>query len=107
MTVIEFGKRDLKINSLILSLIIVLVVLAVWGVFLYNKMIDLRHNLSKNQDALAKLQVQVAELKNQLDLVIGNASSPDFIKTTGLILDKNPSYFTLLRENEVVSQLVH
>ena len=101
MTVIEFGRRDMKINSLITALVVILVISAVSGVLLYNRMIGLRHDVSNNEDTLAKLQVQVAELGNKLDKVVDGAYDTNFIQTTGLILDKNPSYVAPLN---VVSQ---
>ena len=101
MTVIEFGKRDLKINSYIAILTVILVISAVAGIILYNSLINLRHDVSNNEDSLAKLQVQVAELGNNLDKMTNGAYDANFIQTTGLVIDKNPSYVAPLN---VVSQ---
>lgn len=101
MTVIEFGKRDLKLNSFIVLLMVVLIVSAISGVLLYNRMISLRHDVSDNEDALAKLQVQTAELRNKLDRLLDRSSDLSFIQATGFVIDKNPSYSAPLN---VVSQ---
>ena len=96
MTVIEFGKRDSKIDSFIVLMIAVLIISAVCGVFLYIRLISLRHDVSNNEDALAKVQVQTAELGNKLNKLLDGAYNPNFIQTTGFILDKNPSYSSSL-----------
>lgn len=88
-------------NSLIMLMIAVLIISATCGVFLYVRLISLRHDVSSNEDALAKIQVQTAELGNKLNKLLDGAYDPNFIKTTGFILDKNPSYSSTL---SVVSQ---
>jgi len=94
MTVIEFGKRDYKINTLITVLFITLIISAVCGIALYNYLISLRHDVAKSEDLMAKLQVETAELKNKLYNVIDGASNSSFIQSTGLIIEKNPQYVT-------------
>jgi cell division protein FtsB len=101
MTVIEFGKRDLKINSLIVIMIAVLIISAVLGVFLYIRLISLRHDISNNEDALAKLRVQTAEMGNRLNKLLDGAYDAAFVQASGFVIDKNPSYSSPLR---VVSQ---
>jgi hypothetical protein len=96
MTVIEFGKRDLKINFYILTLFGILMVLVVFGTIFYTRLISLKHDFLDNQNLLAKLQVEVAELESSLNAIKNSAYDPNFIQTTGLIIDKNPSYFSSL-----------
>jgi hypothetical protein len=101
MTVIEFGKRDNKINTYIVVLTVVLVVSAVFGIVQYNNLITLRHDVSNNEDMLTQLQVQTAELKNKLSQTTDVVSNQSFIQSSGLVQDKNPTYIT---SKTVISQ---
>lgn len=103
MTVIEFGKKDYKINTLTVVLVIVLIISAVSGIALYGRLIGLRHDVSKNEDLVAKLQVQTAELQNKLYGIIDGASDSSFIRSTGLIIEKNPRY---IAPAPVISQAI-
>jgi hypothetical protein len=101
MTVIEFGKRDYKVSTYTTFLIVMLVLSAVFGIALYTSLINLRHDVAQNEDALNKLQVQTAEMRNSLLGVMDGSSDPSFIQSSGLVLDKNPQYFT---PKELISQ---
>ena len=94
MTVIEFGKRDLKLNTLIIVLVAVLIFSAIGSIVAYNHLISLRHDVKNNENMLAKMQVENAELKNKVDKMIGSASDPLFIQSSGLIIEKTPVYAT-------------
>ena len=101
MTVIEFGKKDNKVNSYVIMLIMVLVSSAVFGIYQYNNLISLRHDVSNNEDVLSKLQVQSAELSDKLSGIIDSASNQSFVQSSGLVQDKNPRYIT---SKSVISQ---
>ncbi len=92
MTVIQFGYRDLKINFGIATLVSMLVLSVVWSIFLYNRVTSLRHDVLSEQTALQQLQVKDAELKNRLYQMMDTALSDSFIQTSGLVVDKTPTY---------------
>ncbi|MFA6495391.1 MAG: hypothetical protein WC246_02735 [Candidatus Paceibacterota bacterium] len=92
MTVIQFGYRDLKIHFGIAALVSVLMLSVVWSIFLYNRVTNLRHDVFSGQTALQQLQVKDAELKNRLYHMMDTALSDSFIQTSGLVVDKNPTY---------------
>ncbi|MFA6135871.1 MAG: hypothetical protein WC705_00685 [Candidatus Paceibacterota bacterium] len=92
MTVIEFGKKDLKINFMMSVFVVFIAVSVVFGVFLYNKLIGIRHDLSQTQDSFEKSQVRNVELKNQLYQILDSFSGESFLESRGLVSDKNPSY---------------
>ncbi len=92
MTVIEFGKKDLKVNFMMSVMVVLIAISAVFGVFLYNKLIGLRHDLSQTQNLFEKNQVKNVELKNQLYQVLDGFSGESFLESRGLVSDKSPSY---------------
>lgn len=92
MTVIQFGYRDLKVNFSIATLVSVLVLSVVWSISLYNRVTGLQHDVLSSQAALQQLQVKDAELKNRLYQMMDTALSDSFIQTSGLVMDKAPTY---------------
>lgn len=102
MTVIEFGKRDLKINFFIASLVVVVILSAGWGVVLYNNLIGLRHDIQTTRQTLAQEQVRNAELKNDLYHVMDSVLEETFLAESGLVLDQDPQY---VKMSSVLSQV--
>lgn len=92
MTVIEFGKRDLKINSVTLLLGVFLMVLAGCSLVVYNSMIGLRHDIENAQADSAREQVRNADLKNELFSKLDGISREEFVHAAGLIMDEEPHY---------------
>ena len=69
-----------------------LVIIAVWGVFLYNQLVNTRHEIEKQNSDLRRAEVQNAELKNNLYSVIDEKNLKSLINKQSLIFDKNPQY---------------
>lgn len=93
MTIIQPNKNNKKINLLISGLTMTTVVVAVWGVFLYNQLINLRHELVSQEDNLQKAEVMNAELKNNLYQLTGTKNLETSANQNSLVLEKNPQYF--------------
>lgn len=92
MTIIQPNKNNKKINLLISGLTMTTVVVAVWGVFLYNQLINLRHELVSQEDNLQKAEVMNAELKNNLYQLTGTKNLETSANQNSLVLEKNPQY---------------
>ena len=92
MTIIQPNKTSYKSNFLILTLIFVSISVAVWGVFLYNQLVNLRHEVKSQEIALGQAEVANAELKNNLYNIIDAKNLESSIKNQSLILDENPNY---------------
>ena len=92
MTVIEFGKRELRINFAISLLVGLIVISMTWGIFLYNQLIGLRHDIAKGEQMLDNIQVRNAELKNSLYEILDGTSPESFLESNGLVVEKNPQY---------------
>ncbi len=92
MTIIQPHKNSGKANFLILVLIMTSVSLTVWGVFLYNQLVSLRHEIKNQENALSRTEVENAELRNNLYSTISRDNLESLLNTQPLILDKNPEY---------------
>jgi len=92
MTVIEFGKRDLKINSFIMVLVGVGIVSVVAFVVMYSNLVSLRHSVQALEEDIAHARVTNAELKNEVYQIVDQNASASFLQSQGLVLDSNPHY---------------
>ncbi|KKS82894.1 MAG: hypothetical protein UV58_C0004G0067 [Candidatus Wolfebacteria bacterium GW2011_GWC1_43_10] len=101
MTVIEFGKKDLKTNFAISLLMMVLVIASVWGILIYNRLIGLRHDIASAKETLENYQVKNAELKNQLYQILDGVNEEALLASSGLVADKSPQY--LKNSHQLVS----
>ena len=92
MTVIEFGRKDVRVNVLY----IILGALAVCSVFFsivsYSRVSSLRHDAQTLQKDIAREQVQSAELKTALMEKLEEFDGGSYLSQRGYVLDKNPAY---------------
>ncbi|MEK7168135.1 MAG: hypothetical protein AAB707_00280 [Patescibacteria group bacterium] len=92
MTIIQLNKNNHKKNFLISILMMVSVVMAVWGIFIYNQLVSLRHEVKKQENNIQQAEVQNAELKNNLYSILNEKNIESLINQQSLILEKNPNY---------------
>ncbi len=92
MTIIQPYKSTYKINFLIFILMFVSIGVAVFGMFIYNQLVNLRHEISKYETNLSRAEVKNAELKNNLYSITDANKLESLADTQGLVLDKNPEY---------------
>ena len=92
MTIIQLNKNNHNKNFLILILMMVSVVMAVWGIFIYNQLVSLRHEVKKQENNIQQAEVQNAELKNNLYSILNEKNIESLINQQSLILEKNPNY---------------
>ncbi|MEK7143795.1 MAG: hypothetical protein AAB820_00485 [Patescibacteria group bacterium] len=98
MTIIQPNKNNYKFNLLISCFVIAIVMSAVWGVFLYNESVNLRHETERWETDLSQMEVESAELKNKFYSIIDAKNLETIAGQTSLILDKNPQY---IKEGQV------
>lgn len=94
MTIIQLNKNNHKKNFLVSILMAVSVVAAVWGIFIYNQLVSLRHEVKKQENSIQQAEVQNAELKNNLYSILNEKNIKSLINQQSLILEKNPNYLT-------------
>ena len=92
MTIIQPNKNSKKINLFIFGLTMTTVVVAFWGVFIYNQLINLRHELVNQENNLQKAEVMNAELKNNLYQLTDTKNLETSANQNSLVLEKNPQY---------------
>ncbi len=74
---------------------VILVISAVWGIFLYNQAVDLRHESQRQEVFLRQTEVVNAELKNRFYEMTDAEIFESAINSQTLILEKNPKYLKL------------
>ena len=92
MTIIQPNKNNQKINILVSALATTTVIAAVLGVFLYNQLINIRHEISRQEENLQKIEVANAELKNNLYQITDAKNLETSAAQNGLVLEKKPQY---------------
>jgi len=65
---------------------------AVWGIFLYNRLVDMRHEVKRQEENIRRAEVTNAELKNNLYNILDAKNLEPLINKQSLIFDKNPEY---------------
>ena len=91
MTIIQPNKNN-KSNLLVFILMTAGVLSVVWGVFLYNELVDLRHEFQRQNDDIQKAEVSNAELKNNLYNIIDARNLEALVEGQYLVLDNDPQY---------------
>lgn len=80
-----------------------LVIFAVWGVFLYNQLVDFRHEIANTEKIFRQKEVENAELKNSLYSIIDRNNLESMVGNGVLVLDKNPEYLKTANVEGILS----
>jgi len=92
MTIIQPHQASHKTNFFIFSLVFILIIGAVWGVFLYNQLVSFRHETKKQEANIGQAEAINAELKSELYSILDTKNLASSTNEQSLILDKNPEY---------------
>ena len=92
MTVLEFNQRESRHNPVVVILGVLTVGSFILGIFLYNNLISLRHDVSQNKEIISEIQIRDVELKDKLYELIDGIDQEEFLKASGLVVEKNPIY---------------
>lgn len=92
MTIIQPHKNNYKINFLISIFIVGSLAMAIWGIFLYNQLVNFRHEVTSQENTLRKTEVTNAELKDKLYNLMDTNTFSSSTNPQSLIIDKNPEY---------------
>lgn len=92
MTYIQPNKNNNKINFIISILTILMVSIAVWEVFLYNQVVNLRYEIVDYEKMIRLEEVKSAELKNNLYSILNPKNFEIFKTDETLVLDNHPEY---------------
>ncbi len=92
MTIIQPHKNNYKTNFLISIFIVSSLAVAIWGIFLYNQLVNFRHEVVSQENTLRKTEVYNAELKDKLYNLTDTNTISSSTNSQSLIIDKNPEY---------------
>ncbi len=94
MTIIQ--NNNLKSNNeykiLVASLIAVLMVLSIGGIFVYNLKVNLSHEIASVKDSLRDAEIKNADLKNSVYGMLDQQKLQTLAANQGLVIDKDPEY---------------
>lgn len=68
------------------------VVLVSYGILLYNQLVSLRHEITRQEKKFQQAETTNAELKNNFYNILDKNKLEPLIEQQSLILDKNPEY---------------
>jgi len=91
MTIIQPNKNFI-FNPTLILLVAVLVLMAIFGIQLYNQNVNLRHAISESQKNFQEQNTLNAEYKNKYYQIFNNRNMEAIAKQKGLVPDKNPIY---------------
>lgn len=92
MTIIQPHKINNELNFLVSILMTCCIVIALWGIFLYNQLVDIRHEAKGMRNDIQKAEVVNAELKNSFYSITNTDSLRSTSNVQTLILEQNPQY---------------
>jgi cell division protein FtsB len=95
MTIIQPHKNKRKTGVLIAFLTLSCISAAVWAIFSYNQVVELRHEVDANKGNLNKIEVSNAELKDGLYKLVDLNGQSSSTRPQSLVLDKDPEYVKL------------
>ncbi|MBN2198178.1 hypothetical protein JW698_03275 [Candidatus Wolfebacteria bacterium] len=101
MTIIQPSKKNRFTGFLISALLVSSISVVLWGVFLYNQLVDVRHEIDKQKNNFQQAEVNNAELKNNLYNIIDTKNLKASTNSQSLILDKSPEY---IKNRQLVAQ---
>lgn len=92
MTLIQPAEKNI-IHIALFFMIAVLVTGSFWLILLYNRSVDLEHQISDGQAALRKLQSGKAELQDKIFTLLSDANLQSVSAERHLVKDTAPEYF--------------
>lgn len=103
MTIIQPHKSNNGSIFLVSISMMACVIVALWGIFLYNQLVDIRHEVSGKQSNIQKAEVANAELKNSFYKITDTDSLKSVSNAQTLILDQNPQYVKLAESKQLTT----
>jgi cell division protein FtsL len=101
MTIIQPAKSNTFLNIIIAILIAALLSGSLWLVALYNRLVNLNHNISELNTELNKLQTANAEVKKAIFAIFDSQNLEKLAEEKQLVKDRNPEYLTITEGSAV------
>lgn len=94
MTIKNPTKKDKYFGFLVKLFLIVAIGAGIW-IWQYNALADARYELETLENKIAELEVENAELKNDLYKITDPSHLEEVASVEGMVIDENPNYLEL------------
>src|SRR5205823_3682530 len=94
MTFIHSQKNRSSLTRMIVLLMVALFTGTGGLILLYNKVVDLNHEISQAKAQLEAVGAQNTQFNNRIIAIIGGGDLTAVANERGLVLDNAPQYFT-------------
>ena len=93
MTFVQPHKNNLTaMNITIFVMVIAAITVSASGMFLYNQLVNLRHDFGSSKNYASKAEVENAELKNALYRAVDPKNFAVIAESHSLVAEKNPEF---------------
>ncbi len=92
MTIIRPGRQNVLLNRLLLILVALIIVSALYLVWLYVRLVNVNHGLTTARADLVRVETQSAELKEKIFGLLSGDKLQALAQAEGLVQDKEPQY---------------
>ena len=92
MTILQPHKKITLLTKILIVLVIPLALGIGYLVMLSNQTVNLRHEISKINLEIQKVQNENVEIKDRIFALFDNQSLADFSQTHALVQEKTPEY---------------
>ena len=103
MTILQPHKKITLLTKLLIVLAIPLALEIVSLVILSNQTVNLRHEISKINLEIQKVENDNVEIEDKTFALFDNQNLADFSKTRALVQEKNPEYLEVNQKWAIVS----
>lgn len=103
MTILRPHKKITLLTKLLIVLAIPLAIEIVSLVILSNQTVNLRHEISKINLEIQKVENDNVEIKDKIFALFNDQSLADFSQTRALVQEKNPEYLEVNQKWAAVS----
>ena len=95
MTIIHPHKTSPFINIILMILAGILAVSSIWLVVLYNRSVNLDHNISSLKAQIKNMETETAELKDRIFTILDTQALSRIAETEGLVKERSPNYLNV------------
>lgn len=94
MTIIQNKnfKSENNLSFFAPVLIVAFVLVSVSGIFVYNKIVSINHEIDGVKNDLRDAEIKNVELKNKVSEMLNQNKLQSLITSKALVVDKNPEY---------------
>src|SRR3989344_610972 len=98
MTIIQTDRTGAKLNLIFITLMAAVVVAAVTLVFLYNRLMNLKHEAAAARQEIEVTELRTAEMQEKLFALLNKDSVAELATNRALVQERNPKYLQISPE---------